>query len=193
MIEPDVREVLYYDLNNMLSIEPDFVPHYFSMLLDKFKVLIYGQEYYKMPICQECGSTDIVELEGKYYCLGNYVPDFTMTPHGPVCTKVEVMNMNENHVVKEEFVLPYINSVIMDVLNRLREPDGYMMNLFILEGYLFRQDNDDFFETVSGDVRKSVVLRDLYKIKKCIIGYMGIIRRNIRFSATLKTPPLRIG
>jgi hypothetical protein len=177
----------------MLAIEPDFVPHYFSILIDKFKVLIAGHEYYKIPICDFCGSTDVVEFEGKYYCLGNYIPQYEMKRTGLQCVSVEVMNDTEKHEVKEEYVLSYINKVIMKVLRRLQEPDGYLMNLYVLEGYLFRQDQDDFFETVDGDIRKAAILQELYKLKKVVIGYLAYIRSTIRFSATLKSPPVRVG
>ena len=192
MIEPDVRELLYYDLSNMLAIEPDFVPHYFSTLIDKFRVLISGGESLQLPICS-CGGTDIMDFKGEKYCLGNYVPEFKETKFGPVCISVTPMNPREIHVIKNEFIMGYINKVIMDVLRLLQEPSGYLMNLYILEGYLFRQDNDDFFETVEGDIRKSSVLRELYKIKKSISGYMGLLRQDIRFTASLKTPPVRMG
>jgi len=193
VIEPDVRELLFYDLNNMLAIEPDFVPHYFSILIDKFKVLTTGNEYYPIPICETCGGTDYIEFEGKLYCMSNIVPDLAYDEEKEemVTKGLIVINPKEEHVVKEQFVMPYINKVLMGILRTLQEPNGYMMNLYVLESYMFRCDPDDFFETIEGDIRKAYVLMELYKIKKSIAGYMGVIRQFIRFVAQLKTPSIR--
>lgn len=193
MIEPDVRELLFYDLNNMLAIEPDFVPHYFSILIDKFKVLTTGNEHFPIPICDNCGSTDYLEYDGKLYCMSNIVPDliFDEEKQEMVVRSIQTINEKEQHDMHEQFVMPYINRVLMGLLRKLQEPNGYMMNLYVMESYMFRADPDDFFETIEGDIRKAHVLRELYKIKKSIAGYMGVMRSIIRFTAQLKTPNIR--
>lgn len=193
MIEPDVRELLFYDLNNMLSIEPDFVPHYFSILIDKFKVLTTGNEYYPLPICEYCGSTDFIEYEGKFYCMGNVVPDmiYDEDKQEMITKSITIINPKEEHNVKEQFVMPYINKVLMGILRKLQEPNGYIMNLYVLESYMFRTDTDDFFETVEGDIRKAYVLMELYKIRRVVSGYMGVMRTFIRFTAQTRAPSIR--
>lgn len=208
IVEVDIREVLFYDLNNMLTIEPDFVPHYFSILQDKFKVIINNNEYYPIPICQFCGNTDVFEFDdpeellptgkknpmfgNKLYCMSNFVPEYDANENGEMFVKhVDIINEQEVHNVEETLVLPYINKVIMRVLRMLRESNGYQMNLYQLEGYMFRKDPDDFFETTAGDVRKAEVQKELYKIKRAISGYMGVVRQFIHFSAQMRSPNIR--
>jgi hypothetical protein len=191
MVEPDVRETLYYDLNNVLMAEPDHIPHYYTILLDKFKILIMGMETYPIGICEECGSTDHYSYKGQRYCHTNNVPDYRFTKEGPVITGTKAIDPSAEHTIRDQLVLAYIHKVIMDVLTKLAEGDS-MMTLYTLEGYLFRADNDDYFETTQGDIRKAHVQRELYRIKRAIVGYMGLVRQDIRFMAQMRTPNIRI-
>ena len=62
MIEPDRREVFFYDVNNILMLEPDMVPHYFTILFNKMQMLDDGE---KLSTCFNCGSILIDEIKEK--------------------------------------------------------------------------------------------------------------------------------
>jgi len=170
MIEPDVREALWYDIKNILHQEPDFIPHYWDNLITSYQFLEDDEPQF---ICQECNNAE-ENLDIK----GDIV----------FCT------VNKNHKILVETVYQSIQRIVNNVLELLKEPSGYKMSLFDLESIMFWKaaEEDDYFETISGEVTKIRVKKHLSKVKKLIMSKLMKLKDKIRFTSTMRTPPIQV-
>ena len=181
-VRPDPREAIWYDLNNVLNLDAESVSHYWSILFDKFKLIDDGQV---RPICLLCGSQDFVTCEKKEYCVNSIhkVYDENEEPQVYVIEGHTIINENLRTTIKRMCDL---------VFEELEDMEGYRMDLFELEDYMWGRPEWGFFETAEGDVRKSDVKRKLSKIKEVLLNRLIELREEIRFSATMRTPSLRM-
>jgi len=169
MIEPDVRESIWYDINNVLNMEPDKMPHYWGILLSKFQLI---EDNNLRRICTSCNSTEQLDItkNKKAYCM-----------------------KDKQHKISEETAFQSCNRIIDRVLEVLREPSNNCMDLFDLESWLFGKEEDDYFETMYyGDITKSQVKKMMFQVKKVMMEKLVELRDKIRFSATMRTPSIQV-
>lgn len=186
MIEPDNRESLWYDLNNLLMIDSNIAEHYWSILLDKLRIIDNNKP---RLICKTCNSIDLFEFEKNLYCLDEYEP---IVKDKKIIKVKRITKDEKNHIVADETITETIQRLLKSVINHLEEPSGNKMTLFALESWMFRQPEDNFFETrLYGDVTKNQVNEMLYNIKQIALDYMTELKGEIRFSATLRVPPIQ--
>jgi len=170
MIEPDKREMLWYDVISIFNLDSDMKPHYFTMLFDKFK-LLFGKEETK-PYCIQCLSSSCVkkEKDGKedeFYICNNELKEDNDIEH-------EIIIMTPNDL---------LNSLIKEVEELCTEPNSRPMELYDIERHIFLKRMDSYFETKTGEVRKVDILKKMYIIKRFIMNELIEIREKIKFTS----------
>jgi len=186
MAEPDEREIIWYDCNSFLNIEPDMVPHYFTTLIDKFA--LFGIQR-KKPICLRCNQHNIYEYKTELYCINEYEPTFDN--EGDIIAVKKIKETEPKHEIIMENVQESIKRIVGVLLDKLKEPSGYRMDLFDLESYMFNQPEDNFFETMKGEVTKNEIRKELYQMKKLLISELTLLRQDIRFTSMMRPPSIR--
>lgn len=190
MIKPDPREVLWYDINNILMMEPDMIPHYWTILIDKVRML---DDNIPRPLCLQCNSSlDLFEFEDKIYCNNGY--DFIrerLKDGSFKITSVQKKTQIEHPIIYET-MRESLNRILNWIFAKLEESSGYKFDLMDLEDYTYAQPKDGLFETKTGDVRKGNILKWMYQLKKPILSRMIELRQEIRFSSTMRTPSISV-
>jgi len=187
MIEPDEREIIWYDINSFINIEPDLIPHYFTTLIDKFS--LFGVSA-KKPICLKCNHHRIFDFKNKLYCINEYEPTFNN--EGDIVAIKKYIETELNHNIIMENLHESIRRIVTRLLDKLKEPSGYRMDLFDLESYMYNQPEDNFFETMQGEVTKNEIRKELYQLKKLLISELTMLRSEIRFTAMMRPPSIRM-
>lgn len=168
MIRPDRREILYYDINSFLLVDPDSMRHYWSTLIDKFQMLEDLSDDEGVPFCITCGSYDHITY-----------PDGEDGP--PACMF--------RHDVVTERTSESIRRMIDTMLDALTNSNGYRMTLFDLEIALARGGSAAFIETREyGDVSLMQVRKTLYKVKRLIVTRLADISAGIYFMSQMRVP-----
>lgn len=186
-IEPDRREILYYELNQILMAEPDQLPHYWSIIRDKFD-LLDDQEL--LPFCKNCMTYSTLFIHNDaVYCSNEYEPKYD--------EKDEIIGVLPKNVPKHTIIVgtsaEVINHVIDFVLDSLIDENGYRMSLFDLEVAMNGIDQNGYFETRdNGDITKMQIIKFLYFIKRIIVERLREISKDIYFSSQMKSAPVRM-
>lgn len=168
MIKQDVREPIWYSINNLLSVSPDLVSGYYAMLINHMRRLDDNKQ---RPICSVC-SKQVIDFEK--------INERMTCPEHP------------ESVIYETFRCT-IKRLLNNLFDKLQEPSGYRFDLYDLELTLENQDIDMIFETRTGqDISKGQVLKDLEVIKRVCMDRLTELQSVIRFSAQMHTPPLKI-
>jgi hypothetical protein len=188
MIKPDDREALWYDLNNMLNIDADSMPHYWTTLMDKFKIFDIRE---RQNVCMVCNEHNVFEYKDKSYCYEEYQPKIKIINDEEVIYGITKISENI-HKVSKEYPNDSVRRITKEVLNMVEEIGGYRMDLFDLEYWMFMKEADMFFETKDGYVTKEQLLKKLYHLKKFVISEMTILRHEIRFSSLMSAPSIKL-
>ncbi len=185
-IEPDRREIIYYELNQVLMAEPDQLPHYWSILRDKFDLL---DDVQIMPYCQTCMTySSLFMFDDEVYCEKEHEPKYN--------DDNEIIAILPRNVPKHEIIAgnsaDIINMIIDFVLDGLIDENGYRMSLFDLEVAMNGIDQNGYFETRdNGDLTKMQILKYFYYIKRIIVERLREISKDIYFGSQMKTAPVR--
>lgn len=190
MIKPDPREVLWYDINNILMMEPDVVPHYWTIIIDKVRLL---DDNMPRPICLACNSSlDLFDFEDKIYCNNGYDFSRERSKDGTFrMTSVQKKTPVEHPIVYET-LRETLNRIMNWLFDKIEEPSGYRFDLMDLETFMYGAPNDGLLETKYGDVTKSNIKKWMYQLKKPILSRMMELRQEIRFSSTMRTPSISV-
>lgn len=181
-IRPDPRETVWYDLNNVLNLDADSLPHYWTILFDKFKLIDDGNA---RPICLKCGSQEFVEHKKKTYCVNSI-----QTIYGEDGTSKSYLE--DGHKLIEENLRATIKRMCNVIFENLEDMDGSQMDLFELEDYMWGRPAWGFFETKNGDILKSDIKQELSKIKDVLLNRLIELRNEIRFSASMRSSSIRM-
>jgi hypothetical protein len=190
MIAVDSREVWFYDISNILSLDPDMLPHYYTVLMDRMRLL---DDNIPRPICVVCNTNlDCFEHEGTLYCGNGWVYDRTINKKG----EFVLSNIHRKSYIVHEIIYETLresmNRVLHSVFERIQEPSGYTFTLLDLEDYLVGQPRDGLFETKHGDVTKANILSWLYPLKKIVMSRVMELRQEIRFSSAMRVPSIKV-
>lgn len=193
-IEPDSREAIWYNVSNLVRIDSDTMPHYFTTLVNVFSM--FGK-LEPEPFCLECfaSPSKLIFYEDKFYCPNEYKETSYKFDKNMERITISIRKFNKKHhkIIFEE-PLKVVEKIIDDVLELLRdEEDGDKMSLFDLEEWLIVAESNQFFETINGEITKSEVKRKLYKVKEYIIDILSIIKDDIHFQSAVRTPSLNVG
>jgi|SRR3989304_447702 len=187
MIKPDPREAIWYDIQQMLSIDPDAIPHYWTLLKTKFQMM---RDDVELPFCLNCNNfASVYSYNKKLYCYSDYQP---VTNEIKIYKIIKLNEKLKDHIIlKRTTVFREINKVEEDMTNFLEEPNGYKMSLFELESHLFRQEEDAYFETRNfGDINKGRIRKELLKIHSVISSRLALLRDEITFISSMRVPPI---
>lgn len=170
-------------------MEPDLIPHYYTILMDKLRLLDDGQP---RPICLICNSNlDFFEHEGVPYCANGWLFEREMTEQGFV-----IRNLRQKsrlmHAIVYETLRESLNRILDSVFDRIQEPTGYRFTLLDLEDYMVGQPRDGLFETKYGDVTKGNIISWLYPLKKICMSRIMELRGQIRFTSMMRTPSIKV-
>jgi hypothetical protein len=187
MIKPDPREVLWYDVNNILNAEPDMLPHYWTILIDKMRMLDDGRPRAICKTCDEC--LDLFQFKDTVYCPKAY--RYTRDRHTGIVVSIE-HKTTVPHPVIFETLRESINRMLERLYDRLQEPSGYRYDLLDLETYLYRAPDDGIMETMHGDVTKAMVKKWMYSLKNLLLSRLMELRTEIRFSSAMRTPSINV-
>jgi hypothetical protein len=190
MLIPDSREIWFYDINNILSVEPDMIPHYYTILMDKLRLL---DDNVPRPICLACNTNlDCFEHEGTLYCGNGWAFDRSINQNGEFVLSNLRRKTYVPHEIIYETLRESMNRVLQSVFDRIQEPSGYTFTLLDLEDYLVGQPRDGLFETKHGDVTKANIQSWLYPLKKICMSRVMELRQDIRFSSAMRTPAIKV-
>jgi len=169
--------------------EPDMLPHYWTILIDKVRMLDDGQP---RPICQICNNSfELFEFEGEAYCNNEYGFKREIVDGAWKITSI-TKKSPYLHFIGYETLRESLHRVLNMVFDRLEEVSGARFDLMDLETFMFRVQNDDFFETKYGDMNKATVQKLMYNLKKIIMDRMMELRREIRFTSMMRTPSIKM-
>jgi len=186
-MEPDKREFLYFDVNNILMLEPDAIPHYWTILLSKFQLL---DDKRPRAICLDCNNSNVFEFKKKLYCGDDFKP---VIKNNKIIDIKKINELRKDHKVTIETANESIKRLINKILEILEEPTDYKMDLFDLESYMFMQEEDGYFETkLYGDITKNQIKKMLYQVKKVLLDRLENISQNIKFLSQIRTPPIKM-
>lgn len=179
---PDDREKIYYDIMQILDMEPEQLAHYWSTLIDRFKLIDDGKI---LPVCSVCKSTKVVRHlmpngKKKLICRNNIHVEYDEIK-GKISAVGITLDTNLHKVLfmsQNEM----LEIIIGDVLELMREAGGYVPTLFQIELFLWGQDMDAFFETIHGEVSKSKITEKLSLVQDFITERLIDLRKNIRFT-----------
>lgn len=201
MIEPDQKEVMWYDLNNLINAEPDTYPHYWEVLSSKHLELEHSliQDYKNEDItivgfCMTCGTCDVFEFKDKMYCEYDFDFKQELNKKTKVDEIVEIKKkfISEDHGVVKMNSVQLVKTIINRVIDMLEETDGSKMNLYELESYMLGHDDSEIFDTRYGFVTKGEVKKRLHKIKDFLVYRLSEVRPYIRFSSQMRTPSISV-
>lgn len=186
-IEPDRREIIYYELNQLLMVEPDQFPHYWSTLRDKFDII---NDVDVLPFCKTCMKySTVFEFKNRLYCMNEHMPE--MDDDGEIIG-VEKKGEKEHQLIAGTSG-DIIDLVIDFILDSLVDDTDYRMSLFDLEVAMSGIDNNGYFETRDyGDLNKLQIIKHFYYIKRIIVERLRSISQDIYFSSQMKTTPVRL-
>lgn len=182
MVRPDIREAIWYDLNNILNIDANTMTHYWTIVFDKFKLIDDGK---KRKICLACDCQDFVDYKNKKICKESIHTYYKNDGK-------KIVEIEQGHIIVEEDLDETIKRKVSDILNWLQDMNGYRMSLFELEDCMVGRHPFSFFETRVGDVTKGEIIRELSKVKDILFDRLLEIKNEIRFGASLNTPQLRM-
>jgi hypothetical protein len=190
MIKPDPREILWYDISNLLSMEPDMIPHYWTIIIDKMRLL---DDNVPRPVCLVCNSSlDIFEHEGKLICGEGYTFARKFTPEQGYIIENLKQKLGMPHTIGFETLHESIARILRWIFDITEEPTGYRFDLFDLETVLFQVMGDSMFETKWGDITKNNIKKYFYQLKKPLLGRMMELRQEIRFSSMMRVPAISV-
>jgi len=187
-VEPDFREAIWYDINNFLNIDPENYVHYWTMLIDKYKLI---EDDIVEPFCDTHKTFHVFQHKKKEYCGNNSVVEYkrngdlkSVKPKYPEQECIIIMISGDMAINK-----------LLEILfgEILLEPTGNRLSLYDLESIMFGQPENGIFETKNkGWVTKNRIKRYLSEIKAVLLERLIMIRPHIRFGSTLRTPPIKV-
>ena len=182
----DKREIIWYDIMKIVNFDPESMPHYWSTLISKFRLIDNMKEY---SLCWSCLDFDLFQnCNGELYCLNRYEPVYGEKDGEEVIIGAKdinrpVGNINMKHTIVSKTLTEAIDCVLAKLFDMLEEPSGNRYTLFDLESIIFMRPLDEYFETKEyGIVTKQAIIQYLYKIKELILRMLHMIKDEITFS-----------
>jgi|SRR3972149_572206 len=181
-VVPDSRESVYYDILKIMSLDSEQMPHYFTVLTNRFKILGAGEV---IPFCKKCCSSEVFERNNNFVCSNDVQKNYKINKVGNIILDKVSINEINSHEISYIDQAEAVDLIIDRVCDTLKESGGYRPTLFQLENYLWTKRMDDFFETINGEVSKAKVIENLLKVQDFINERLSEIRTTIRFSGNV--------